>query len=125
VTPRPTDAELSILKVLWDRGPSTVRQILEVLEKERPTGYTTVLKLLQIMADKGLVTRDRQHRTHVYAARHSARHTQGQLIGELARRAFDGSSARLAMHALSDRRASPEEIDELRRLLDELEGKAS
>lgn len=125
VTPRPTDAELAILKVLWDRGPGTVRQILEVLEKERPTGYTTVLKLLQIMTDKGLVTRERQQRTHVYTARHTARHTQGQLIGELARRAFDGSAARLAMHALSDRRASREELTELRRLLDELEGKAS
>jgi len=120
-TPKPTDAELAILKVLWDRGPSTVRQILEVLEKERPTGYTTVLKLLQIMADKGLVTRDRQQRTHVYEARHSASHTQRQLIGELARRAFGGSSARLALHALSTRHASREEISELRRLLDELE----
>lgn len=121
-TPRPTDAELAILKVLWDQGPGTVRQILEVLEKDRPTGYTTVLKLLQIMTEKGLVTRERRQRTHVYTARHSASHTQLQLIGELARRAFDGSAARLALHALSSRRASREEISELRRLLDELEG---
>lgn len=121
-TPKPTDAELAILKVLWDLGPSTVRQILGVLEKERPTGYTTVLKLLQIMTDKGLVTRDENQRTHVYSTRNSEGHTQRQLIGELARRAFDGSSARLAMHALSNRHASPEEISELRRLLDELEG---
>ena len=121
-TRKPTDAELAILKVLWDQGPSTVRQILGVLEKERPTGYTTVLKLLQIMTDKGLVTRDENQRTHVYATSNSESHTQRQLIGELARRAFDGSSARLAMHALSSKPASPEEISELRRLLDELEG---
>lgn len=121
--PQPTVAELTILQVLWSEGPSTVRQILGILEQQRPTGYTTVLKLLQIMADKGLVTRDVSQRTHVYRARNTESHTQTQLIGELARRAFDGSSAKLAMQALSSRRASPEELSELRDLLNELEGR--
>ena len=120
--PKPTDAELAILQVLWSNGPSTVRDVLGVQEQQRPTGYTTVLKLLQIMNDKGLVTRDKSQRTHVYCAHNSESHTQSQLIGELARRAFDGSSARLAMQALSNRRASPKELSELRDLLDELEG---
>jgi BlaI family penicillinase repressor len=120
--PKPTDAELAILQVLWADGPSTVRDVLGVLEQQRPTGYTTVLKLLQIMTDKGLVTRDTSQRTHIYSAHNSESHTQSQLIGELARRAFDGSSARLAMQALSNRRASREELSELRDLLDELEG---
>jgi BlaI family transcriptional regulator, penicillinase repressor len=117
--PRPTDAELAILRVLWDRGPSTVRQVQEVLERGRPTCYTTVLKLLQIMTDKGLVLRDVSERTHVYRARLSTEQTQRQLVRDLVERAFGGSAAQLVMQALSTRPASREELDEIRRLLDE------
>jgi BlaI family penicillinase repressor len=116
--PRPTDAELGILRVLWERGPSTVRQVQERLEEDRPTGYTTVLKLLQIMTDKGLVARNASERTHVYWAKRSEQQTQQQLVGDLLERAFDGSAARLVMQALATRRATPEELDEIRRLLD-------
>ncbi|MFQ5599212.1 MAG: BlaI/MecI/CopY family transcriptional regulator [Candidatus Krumholzibacteriia bacterium] len=123
--PRPTDAELAILKVLWERGPSTVREIQEVLGRSRSTGYTTVLKFLQIMTEKGLVDRDESRRTHVYRARRSEEHTQRQLVGELAKRAFDGSAAKLVMRALSSKKASPRELAEIRRLLDELEGERS
>jgi BlaI family penicillinase repressor len=120
--PRPTDAELGILHVLWERGPSSVRQVQERLEEERPTGYTTVLKLLQIMTDKGLVERDASERTHVYWAKRSEQQTQRQLVGDLLERAFDGSAARLVMQALATRRATREELDEIRRLLDAQEG---
>ena len=116
--PRPTDAELALLRVLWDQGPRTVRQIHEVVSVERPTGYTTVLKLLQIMTEKGLVERDERARTHVYRARLSAGETQRQLVGDLVDRAFGGSAAALVMQALAARRASPEELAEIRRLLD-------
>jgi len=119
MSPRPTDAELAILRVLWERGPSTVRDVLEVLERQRAMGYTTVLKLLQIMADKGLVLRDTSERTHVYRARLTEQHTQRQLVGDLLERAFDGSAARLVMQALAARRATPDELDEIRRLLDQ------
>jgi predicted transcriptional regulator len=118
-TPRPTDAELAILRVLWDRGPSTVRQVHSVLERDRPMGYTTVLKLLQIMIEKGLVLRDESERTHVYRARLSEQQTQRQLVRDLLDRAFDGSAATLVMQALATKRASREELDEIRRLLDE------
>jgi predicted transcriptional regulator len=120
--PRPTPGELEILRVLWERGPSTVREVHEALERERPTGYTTVLKLMQIMADKGLVTRDESARAHVYAAGAAEADTQRQLVGDLLDRAFGGSALKLVMHALSARRASPAEIARLRRLLDEMEG---
>src|ERR1044071_9705155 len=93
--PRPTDAELTILRVLWDRGPATVRQVHESLAGDRETGYTTTLKLMQIMADKGLVTRDESSRTHVYAARVPRDRTQKQLVSHLIDRAFGGSSAAL------------------------------
>jgi BlaI family transcriptional regulator, penicillinase repressor len=117
-TPRPTDAELAILRVLWERGPSTVRQVHEVLARERPAGYTTALKLLQIMTEKGLVRRDESGRTHVYHAKSSEEQTQRQLIRDLLDRAFGGSSSRLVMQALAAKRASAEEIVEIRRLLD-------
>ena len=119
--PRPTDAELAILRVLWKRGPSTVREVHEALH-EQGTGYTTVLKLMQIMADKGLVDRDERQRAHVYTARASEERTQSQLVTELLDRAFDGSGARLAMQALSAKKSSKAELAELRRLLDALEG---
>jgi BlaI family penicillinase repressor len=119
--PRPTDAELAILRVLWQRGPSTVRVVTEALAAHREVGYTTALKLLQIMTDKGLVRRDESQRTHVYTARLSEEQTQKQLVGDLLERAFGGSAQKLVMRALSVRRASPEELAEIRRLLDEIE----
>jgi predicted transcriptional regulator len=116
--PRPTDAELAILRVLWDRGPSTVRQVHEVLSRERPSAYTTALKLLQIMTDKGLVSRDERDRSHVYHARLSEEQTQRQLVRDLLDRAFGGSATKLVMQALAARRASAEELSEIRRLID-------
>jgi predicted transcriptional regulator len=116
--PRPTDAELSILRVLWERGPSTVRQVHEILLRERPTAYTTALKLLQIMTDKGLVRRDETDRSHIYHPRLSEDQTQRQLVRDLLDRAFGGSSSKLVMQALATKRASAEELGEIRRLLD-------
>jgi BlaI family transcriptional regulator, penicillinase repressor len=116
--PRPTDAELAILHVLWGRGPSTVRQVHEALSDERETGYTTTLKLLQIMAEKELVRRDESDRTHVYAARASEEQTQRQLVQHLLDRAFGGSAMKLVMQALSSRKASRAELDQIRQLLD-------
>ena len=119
--PRPTDGELAILRVLWDRGPSTVRQVYEQMTRSgRDVGYTTALKLLQIMADKGLVVRDESQRTHVYAARQKQEQTQRQLVRDLLDRAFDGSAAQLVMQALSAKRAKPEELEQIRKLLDEM-----
>ena len=120
-TPRPTDAELAILSVLWERGPSTVRDVHHALSSSQDSGYTTVLKLLQIMTDKGLVQRDESQRAHVYSPRQSERRTQRQLLADLVDRAFGGSSARLVLHALSDRPASSEELRHIRALLDQLE----
>ncbi len=120
--PRPTDAELAILNVLWERGPSTVRDVHEALSKTQATGYTTILKLMQIMTDKGLVVRDESQRAHVYEARYSAQRTQRQLLADLVDRAFGGSPAKLVMQALSGRRASAEELSAIRDMLDRLEG---
>src|SRR3954452_2912923 len=119
--PRPTDAELEILTVLWSRGPSTVRDVHETIVARRPAQYTTVLKLLQIMAEKGLVTRDEGQRAHVYTAARPREWTQQQLAGDLLQRAFNGSARSLMMGALSGRKASKVELAELRRLLDEYE----
>ena len=120
--PRPTDAELAILNVLWERGPSTVREVHDALSSTQATGYTTILKLMQIMTDKGLVVRDESQRAHVYEARHSEQRTQRQLLTDLADRAFGGSPAKLVMQALSGRKASADELNEIRELLDRLEG---
>jgi BlaI family penicillinase repressor len=120
--PRPTDAELAILRVLWRRGPSTVKDVHEDLAREVQTGYTTTLKQLQIMAEKGLVTRDESNRAHLYAASRPEEATQTQLVGDLLDRAFEGSAARLVMRALSARPTSAEELAEIRDLLDQLEG---
>ena len=120
---RPTEAELEILAVLWERGDSTVRDVFEALEATRGTGYTTVLKLMQIMARKGLVQRDESRRTHVYRAAHSARRTQGELVRDLIDRAFAGSASKLVLRALSAGRATRKEIAEIRRLLDEFESR--
>ena len=119
--PRPTDAELEILKVLWRRGPSTVRDVFETLGEARGTGYTTVLKLMQIMATKGLVERDEGERAHRYEAALAEDETQRRLVGDLLRKAFDGSAKNLILQALSSERATGEELAEIRRMLDELE----
>jgi BlaI family penicillinase repressor len=116
--PRPTDAELAILRVLWERGPSTVRQVHDVLSRDRAAGYTTALKLLQIMTEKGLVRRDDTDRTHIYQARLSEEQTQRQLIRDLLDRAFGGSASKLVMQALAARRATPEELGEIRKLIE-------
>jgi predicted transcriptional regulator len=119
--PRPTDAELEILTVLWSRGPSTVRDVHEAIAARKPTQYTTILKLMQIMAEKGLVRRDETQRAHVYAAARPQQWTQRQLAGDLLQRAFGGSARSLLMGALSAQSAGRKELDEIRRLLDEYE----
>lgn len=117
--PRPTDAELAILRVLWERGPSTVREVHEALAD---SGYTTVLKMLQIMTDKGLVVRDESERAHVYASSISEQRTQRQLLADLMDRAFGGSPTKLVMQALSGRKANAADLNAIRELLDTLEG---
>ena len=117
--PRPTDSELAILRILWERGPSTVRQVHEAQAGTRDTGYTTTLKLMQIMADKGLVKRDESARTHVYAPLASEQQTQRQLLKDLVDRAFGGSAAALVLQALNADGASPAELKEIRKLLDD------
>ena len=123
--PKPTEAELAILRVLWDRGPCTVRDVQETLNAEKETGYTTVLKLMQIMLDKGLVERDESRRTHVYRPRAPEEKTQRQLVGDLIERAFSGSAQKLVMQALSAKRVSAQELEQIRALLDDIEGKSS
>lgn len=119
--PRPTDGELEILNVLWQRGPSTVREVYEVLLENKELGYTTVLKLMQIMSEKGLVSRDESDRRHVYEAERAQDETQRQLLSDLLDRAFNGSATKLVMQALSSKKASKEELAEIRHMLDELE----
>ncbi len=112
---KPTEAELAILRVLWTRGASTVRDVAEAMG--RGGAYTTILKLMQIMTDKGLITRDDSARAHVYEAAYSEGHTQKQLVTDLLDRLFDGSPSRLVMHALAAKQASPDELRAIRRLL--------
>jgi BlaI family penicillinase repressor len=119
---KPTASELEILRVLWTRGPSTVREVHGSLQEKRAMGYTSVLKFLQIMTAKGTVRRNETQRAHVYEACLPAEQTKRQLAGDMLQRVFEGSASELMMHALAGRRASREEIDELRRLLDEYEG---
>jgi predicted transcriptional regulator len=123
--PRPTDAELAILRVLWEQGPSTVRQVHETLGRRQSIGYTTALKLLQIMTEKGLVVRDETQRAHLYRPRLSPDETQDQLVSDLMERAFGGSAAKLVQRALSSKPARPEELAEVRKLLDDLAGERS
>ncbi len=124
MTPRPTDSELAILRVLWDRGPSTVREVHDAINRIHDSGYTTTLKLLQIMTDKGLVVRDEAQRAHIYATTLTQQRTQMQLLGDLADRAFGGSPAKLVMQALSATKASAEELSAIRDLLDRIEEEA-
>jgi BlaI family transcriptional regulator, penicillinase repressor len=121
--PRPTDAELELLHVLWTRGPLTVREIHETIAARRPTQYTTVLKQMQVMAEKGLVVRNEDQRAHIYQAARSRDWTQRQLAGDLLQRAFDGSARSLLVGALSARRTSKQELADIRALLDEYEVK--
>lgn len=120
--PKPTEGELELLQVMWERGPSTVREIHEGLNG-RGTGYTTTLKVMQKMMRKGLVRRDESARSHVYSPVLKAEKTQQQLASDLVNKGFGGSAARLVVAALSAKRASKEELEEIRRLLDEIEGK--
>ena len=125
---KPTASELEILHILWNRGPSTVREVLESLNEKKSLGYTGVLKLLQIMTAKGTVRRDETNRAHVYEARRPADQTKRQLATDILQRVFEGSASQLMMHALAGHRTSAEEIEELRRILDaykeEVDGKA-
>jgi len=119
--PRPTDTELAILRVLWRIGPATVRAVQEELVRHEDTGYTTVLKMLQIMTEKGLVKRDESERSHVYEPAFSEQSVQRQLVGHLLDRAFGGSAQKLVLQALASKKSSPKELAEIRRLLDKME----
>jgi predicted transcriptional regulator len=119
----PTASELEILQVIWTRGPSTVRDVFKTLAAERHVGYSTVLKFMQIMTDKGLLIRDETVRPQLYRPAQPQRSTQRTLVRDLVGRAFGGSSGRLALQALSDRRSTPEERRQIRQLLDAIEGK--
>jgi len=121
---RPTETELEILRVLWEKGPSTVREVHEAMAKTKPIGYTTVLKIMQIMTQKGTVVRNEDSKAHVYKARQPAENTKRQLVGDLLNRAFAGSASQLMMHALAGKKTSPAELAEIRQLLDEYERKA-
>jgi BlaI family transcriptional regulator, penicillinase repressor len=118
---KPTASELEILRVLWSRGPSTVREVHEALSEKKSLGYTSVLKLLQIMTAKGTVRRNETQRAHVYEVCLPAEQTKRQIAGDMLQRVFEGSASQLMMHALAGQKASPEEITELRRMLDEYE----
>ena len=120
--PKPTEAELVILRVLWRQGPCTVRRVWEQIGLEQQTGYTTALKLMQIMFEKGLVERDETQRSHVYRAKRTEEQTQRQVVGHLLERLFSGSTPKLVMQALAMKKASPAELAAIRKLLDELEG---
>jgi predicted transcriptional regulator len=119
--PRPTDAELEILRIIWARGPSTVREVFDDLANIKTTGYTTVLKFMQIMVEKGLLLRTEKHRVHTYHAAVPREQTQRQLVRDLADRAFGGSPSSLMMQALAARPASSDELAQIRLLLDEYE----
>ena len=119
---RPTDRELTILRILWDNGPSTVRQVNETMNEDEDTGYTTTLKLMQIMTEKGLVVRVESGRQHVYKPAATEEKTQKQLVGDLLERAFSGSAEKLVMRALSAKKVSAKELARIKKLLDELEG---
>jgi predicted transcriptional regulator len=120
-TGRPTDAELEILQVLWDRGPSTAGEVREAVARIRPVGYTTIQKALQIMTEKRLVTVDKSQRAHVFRPREARAIVVGRMVTDLVRRALGGSTSQLLLHALEGKRASPEELEQMRRLLEEAE----
>jgi BlaI family penicillinase repressor len=119
---KPTEAELAVLAVLWQLGPGTVRDVWEQIGAREGTGYTTTLKTMQIMFEKGLLERDERQRSHVYRAALSEEHTQRQVVGHLLERVFAGSAPKLVMHALAGRKATRAELAEIRKLLDKMEG---
>ncbi len=119
---KPTDSELEILNILWTKGPSTVRDIHDVLEKSKEAGYTTTLKLMQIMLDKGLLKRDASNKSHVYTANISQEKTQGQLVQRMIDNVFNGSASQLVMQALGNYKPSTDELNEIKKYLDEMEG---
>jgi predicted transcriptional regulator len=121
-SPRPTDRELTILRILWDNGPSTVRQVNEAMSQDEDTGYTTTLKLMQIMTEKGLLLRDDSQFKHVYRSALTEEKAQKQLVGDLLDRAFSGSAEKLVMRALSARKVSAKELASIRKMLDEFKG---
>ncbi|MFD2514135.1 BlaI/MecI/CopY family transcriptional regulator [Pontibacter locisalis] len=120
--PKPTESELEILQVLWQHGPSTVRFVHEQLSKSKEVGYTTTLKLMQIMAEKGMLEADKTSRSHIFRPLLEEEHTQRQLLDRFLDAAFRGSASKLVMQALGNSSASKEELDEIRNLLDKLEG---
>ena len=122
--PRPTEAELTILQVLWQSGPNSVREIQRILNESKPTGYTTALKMLQIMTEKGLVDRDESVRPQIYRPRYSQEHTQRRLVRDLLDKAFGGSVKSLVLQALSTKKSTPEEMAEIEKLLDKYEGES-
>ena len=123
--PRPTETELEILRVLWQQGPNTVRDVHNILNRERETevGYSTTLKMFQVMTQKGLIERDETVRPQIYSTRVPQEQTQKQLVKDLLNRAFGGSVRQMVMHALSEKEASDEELEQLEQLLDKLEEK--
>jgi predicted transcriptional regulator len=122
LSPKPTEAELEILQILWQNGPSTVRVVNGLLSRQKEVGYTTTLKIMQIMNEKGLVRRDEDNRTHIYQANVSERETQQHLLGRFLNTAFRGSAMKLVMQALGNHQTSKEELDQIRQLLDQIEG---
>ena len=121
IIPRPTEAELELLRILWEKEPATVREIYDALNLQRPSGYTTVLKQMQLMAEKGLLERSERFRSHVYGARLPKEQTRKLLAGNLLHRAFDGSAKNLVLGALSSKKVSAAELAEIRQLLDQFE----
>ncbi|SMD17777.1 BlaI/MecI/CopY family transcriptional regulator [Pedobacter nyackensis] len=119
-SPRPTESELEILQILWDKGNCTVREVHEILEKSKDAGYTTTLKLMQIMHEKGLVARDTSSKTHIYRALVNQEKTQQHLVNKMIDNVFNGSAARMVMQALGNHKASKDEIDSIKKYLDEL-----
>ena len=117
--PKPTEGELELLRVLWEKGPATVRELHDEVNLQRAVGYTSVLKILQIMTEKGLVEREESAKAHIYRAATSQEETQNQLLRDLSERLFSGSAAQLAMHALAMQPASAEELDEIRTLIEQ------
>src|SRR5271169_5742113 len=115
--PKPTEVELELLRVLWEKGSASVRELHEVVSRQRALGYTSVLKTLQIMTEKGLVERTEAGKAHIYHAAASQEETQNQLLRDLSERLFSGSAAQLAMHALSMQPASEEELEEIRKII--------
>lgn len=120
---KPTESELEILQILWEKGDSTVREVHEILERNKEAGYTTTLKLMQIMHEKGLVSRDTSSKTHIYRALVSQQKTQQQLVNKMIDNVFNGSAARLVMQALGNHTASEDEINSIKKYLDELSKK--